>query len=471
MNFRPTFWPGFLLGALTAFAVLFRKPVPAPLTSPDPLLDFISEAVVACDASGQVVKANAVARALFGADLAGCQRLCYPTGQPVPPGQLPLSRRDFSPTPTLYLLTGTNGQTRTLEVTIRPLPGGGTATVFRDVTVHRNAVARDTRVQSDADALHTLSRRLGQAKTAEDAAEAAVEAALVLGADMARCFTYDVDAKQLTQAAARLDTKLKRPRTQTAARPETALFDAANPLHWAMYVSKEPFQSADTLAVPLIAGGRVLGHLEVSGGPGLSREMLTLAASLTAATLAVRQQADRADSGAAREAALSEIAALLAQAAPLDTLCDAAAAHLRRLLFAEVCTVAVNGRLRGQDYQDSLLRPERHKPDDPALRHEAAEVATALGVTVQRTNLRSPEFADAVWRAFAGASGQHRVLAVPLTGKHAGVLTAWAAGGGAFTRAQVQFAETVAALLSVRPATAKAGRRVPQTSPGPAGAD
>ncbi len=469
MNFRLAFWPGFLLGALTAFAALFRKPAPA--TPPDPLLDFGAGAVVACDASGQVVKANAAARALFGADLARYAQLCYPTGQPVPPGQMPLTRRDFSPT--RFLLTDADGQTRMLEATTRPLPAGGAAAIFRDVTALTDAEAKDTRAQADTDALYALCRRLGTARTAEDAAEAAVEAALTLSADTARCFTFDAERKYLTLAAARPDTQPKRPRTQTAARPETTAFDAADPLHWAVYVAKEPLEDGGTLTLPLIVGGTVLGHLEVSAGPGLSREALTLAASLTAATLAARQEANRADAGAAREAALSELAALTAQAAPselaaltaqaapFDVLCDAAAAHLRRLLPAEVCTVTVSGRLRGQDYHDAVLRPERHKPGDPALRHEAADAAMASGTSVQRSALKSPAFADAVWRAFAGASGQHRVMAVPLAGKHAGALTVWAEGDGAFTEAQVQLAETVAALLSVRPATTKAGRTAP----------
>ncbi len=469
MNFRPAFWPGFVVGALTAFATLFRRPAPAPVPPPDPLLDCVSEAVIACDAaSGQITEANAAARALFGSDLAGYQKLCYPTGQPVPPGQLPLAHCSFLSA--RFLLTDAHGQTRTLEATTRPLPNGGAAVVFRDVTAHTATEAKDTRAQANADALHNLSRRLGTARTAEEAAEAVVDAALVLGALATRCFTYDAGAKQLTLAAARPDTRPKRPRTQTAALPETRVFDAADPLHWAMYVSKESYQNADTLALPLTAGGAALGHLEVLAGPELSREALTLAASLTGATLAARQEAERAEAGMAREAALLEIAALLAQAASLDTLCDAAVARLRRLLAADVCTVAVSGRLRGQGYHDALLRPERYKSDDPALRHEAADAAMASGATVQRTSLRSPEFADAVWRAFAGASGLHRVLAVPLTG-NGGTLTVWAAGGGAFTAAQVQCAETVAALLSVLPATTKAGRRVPQTSPGPVGAD
>jgi len=467
MSFRPAFWPGFLLGALTAFAALFRKTRSA---APDRLLDFVSEAALSGDALDRPAQANAAARALFGTDLAGYQHLCYPTGQPVPPGQLPLTRRDFSSV--RVLLTDTEGQTRTLEVTTRPLPTGGAVAVFRDMTAQVSVEAKEARARTDTDTLSVLCRRLGTAKTAEDAAEAAVEAALALGADTARCFTYDAERKLLTLAAARPDTRPKRPRTQTAARPETTAFDAADPLHWAMYVSKELLKNAVTLAVPLIAGGgAALGHLEVSAGPEVNREALTLAAALTAATQAARLEADRADAGTAREAALSEMAALTAQAAPLDTLCDAAAAHLRRLLPAEVCTVTAGGRLRGQDYLDGLLRPERHKPGDAALRHEAADAAMASGAAVQRTSLRSPEFADAVWRAFAGASGQHRVLAVPLTGKHAGVLTVWAAGEGAFTEVQVQLAETVAALLSVRPATAKAGRTAPRTSAGQAGAD
>ncbi len=469
MNFRPAFWPGFLLGALAAFAALFRKPLPNPSVAADGLLDFVSEAVLTSDASGQMTAANAAARALFGPDLASYHRLCYPTGQPVPPGQWPLTRRDFSPA--LFLLTDADGSSRTLEATAHPLLNGGVAAVFRDVTERADAQATETRARADTDALHALCRRLGTARTAEDAAEASVEAALALGVLTARCFTYDADARQLTLAAAHPDMRPKRPRTQTAARPETAIFEAADPLHWAMYVSKEPYQSTETLALPLVAGGAALGHLEVSGGSRVSRQALTLAASLTAATLAARHQSERADAGAAREAAVRQIAALLAQAAPFDTLCDAAASHLRCLLPADVCTVTVSGRLRGADYLDGLLRPERHKPDDPALRHEAADVATASGAAVQRTNLRSPEFADAVWRAFAGASGLHRVLAVPLMGKSAGALTVWAAGDGAFTEAQAQLAETMAALLSVRAATARASRTKPQTSPGPAGAD
>ena len=467
MNFRPAFWPGFLLGALAAFAALLRKPSPATL--PDPLLDFVSEAVIACDASGQITETNAAARALFGASLADYTQLCYPSGQPVPPGQLPLTRRASSLA--CFLLTDASGQTRTLEAATRPLPRGGAAAVFRDVTAHTEAKAKDTQAQADSDALHTLSRRLGRAETAEDAAEAAVEAALMLGADTARCFAYDADAKQLTQAAARPDTRPKRPRTQTAARHETVLFDAANPLHWAVYVAREAFEDGNILALPLTVRGTALGHLEASAVPESGRAALTLAASLTAATLAARREADRAETGASREAALLEIAALLAQAAPFDTLCDAAAVYLRRLLTAEVCTVTVGGRLRGQDYLEALLRPERHTPKDAALRHEAADAATASGETVQRTNLSSPGFASGVWRAFAGASGRHRVLAVPLIGKQqAGMLTVWAAGDGPFSAEQVRFAETLAALLSARPAITTANRTKPQTLPEPADA-
>ena len=459
MNFRPAFWPGFLLGALAAFAAFFRKTVPVPPVAPNPLLDFVSEAVVSCDTSGHIIQANAAAHFLFGASLSDYTQLRYATGQPVPPGQRPLTRRDFSPA--RFLLTDAGGHTRTLEATTRPLPNGGTAAVFRDVSADADAQARDTRTQAGSDVLHVLGRRLGRAETAEDIAEAVVEAALALGAKDARCFTFDSERRQLTQAAARPDTRPKRPRTQNAARPETVAFDATDPRHWTVYVSREPYQSAETLALPLMAGGAVLGHLEVSAGDKLSREVLTLAASLTAATLAARQEADRAEAGAAREAALLELAALLAQAASFDTVCNAAAAHLRRLLSAQVCTITVNGRLRGQDYLDGLLRPERHKPDDPALRHEAAAAAMAAGVVVQRTNLRSPELADAVWRVFAGTSGHHRVLAVPLTGKQGGALTVWAAGAGAFTEAQAQCAATVAALLSACPATMKAGRTAP----------
>ncbi len=444
MNFRSAFWPGFLLGALTAFAALFRKPPPAPPATADRLLDFVSESVLTCDASGQITEANAAARTLFGADLVGYQSLCYPTGQPVPSGQLPLTRPTL--TPARFLLTDTGGQTRTLEATTRLLPGGAAA-VFQDVTAHTNAELEDARAQADMDTLLALSRRLGLAQTAEDAAGAAAEAALALGAETARCFLYDRERRQLIQAAARPDTRPKRPQTQHAARPVTAAFDATDPRHWAVYVAKEAFDDANTLALPLTTGGSMLGHL------------------------AGRQQADRAEAGAAREAALSEIAALLAQAAPLDTLCDAVASHLRHLLAAEVCTVMVSGRLRGQNYRDGLLRPERHTPKDTALNHEAADAARESGEMVQRTNLSSPDFASGVWRAFAGASGKHRVLAVPLASKDKrGALTVWASGDGAFSAAQVRFAETLAALLSARLAITTANRTTPQTLPGPADA-
>ena len=87
--------------------------------------------------------------------------------------------------------------------------------------------------------------------------------------------------------------------------------------------------------------------------------------------------------------------------------------------------------------------------------------AVRTGKTVSRVGLPNPHFDDGVWRAFAGQSGKHSILAVPL-GRGQGALTVWVPGETPFPAAQVTFLETVTALLtaalpSANPTEGRAG--------------
>ena len=121
---------GLWIGGLFAPAPPRRLPAPVflpPVLRPDPRLDSVSDAVITCDTSGTITYANAAAQAVFGPDGDGLSRLCYPSGQPVPQGQSPLTlaRRTVQTVEAAgYLLTTLGQAPRVLDVTARPWRGG-----------------------------------------------------------------------------------------------------------------------------------------------------------------------------------------------------------------------------------------------------------------------------------------------------------------------------------------------------------
>lgn len=475
---RPSFWLGLLLGASPAF-VLCRRWLPAPgKRSPDPLLDLVGDAVVVCDASSTVTYANTAARSLFGPNGRDSFELCYPSGQRVPPGQVPITRA-------LRSRKSVEGAgyvcaARVLNVSARPIAGGGAAAVFRDVTAIREAQAREGETEKQERVLSELCHRLGGASDAADLGQAVVESALALLdglPDMrARLYLYDAERGQLTRQASVPEEMPKRPRSHRQAQPPTFPFDAKTPLLWQVYIARQPFVSADVasddrflivplseekvgsaIALPLLAEGAALGHLSltcpvIGAFAGRWLAALELLTALAASALAGQRQAAQSASLSEQMTALCEIAQAVANFQEANALADLVAGQVQRIIEAEVCTLTVKVgdslRLVGEVYKDALLFPEKHNANDPALLRPKTRMGNP-----------NPAFEDGPWRAFAGQSGTHSVLSVPLAAGQ-GALTVYAAGDAPFFDAQIKFLDTVAGLLSAafRPAMMPAER-------------
>lgn len=483
MFLRLSFWIGLLLGASSAFG-LRRRWLPAPAErNPNPLLDLVSDAVVVCDASGAVTYANAVAHALFGPDGRGSFELAYLSRQRVPPGQVPLTRAlrtEQVVEGAGYRCAAPDGATHVLDVSARPLTGGGAAAVFRDVTALHEALAREGEAERQAQILNQFGRRLSAATDAGALCLSVVESALALLEGLpearARLYWHDAERRQLTRVAAAPEEAPKRPRSHRQALPPTFPFEATVPLLWQVYVARQAFVSADlalddrflvqplgeeragsACALPLLAGSAALGHLSLTCrmiGAFTERRLvgLEVLASTAALGLAGQRHAAEAAHFADQMTALRGITQAVSDGQAANRLADLVAGEVQRVLGVALCTLATwdgeGVRLRGEAYKDALLFPERHTPDDPALTH----AETRLGIP-------NPAFETGPWRAFAGQSGTHSVLSAPLAAGQ-GALTVYAAGDAPFTGAQVRFLETLASLLSAAfpPATPPAER-------------
>ena len=492
---RPSFRLGLLVGGLASFGtrrlwlpLLHRK-------QPDPLLDLVGEAVIVCDESGGVTYANAAARALFGKEASGFSRLGYPSGQPVPPGQLPLTRA-LRTGKTVegagYRYAAPDGMARVLDISVKPLPDGGATATARDVTALGAGQARETRAERREQIVRDLCRRLSAAPDAAELARALVESALALAEGLpearARLYLFDDEGKRLTRLASAPDDRPKRPKSLRQAELPTFAFDAALPLLWAVYVERRSVVSGDVAGddrfsgfleeeaagsaclLPLLAGGIALGHLSVTSraadafaDEGL-REALALVASVAALALAGPRQAAQADQLGAQVEALRDVVQAVGKRLEIGPLADLVSRHVCRVVGG-VCLLAVpeGGRLSlaGEAYKDALLFPERPVPDAAALLDASARKALRAGKTVQRIGLKNPDFEAGIWRMFAGQSGKHSVLAVPLAAGQ-GALIVYTAGEAAFSETQVRFVETLAALIpaslpSATPTAAPAG--------------
>ena len=468
---------GLWIGGLVSPAVHPRR-LPAPVSPialyPDPRLDSVADAVVTCDASGAITYANAAAQELFGPDGSGLSRLCYPSGQPMPPGQSPLMRAHSTGRTVEAagcLLPTPGAVTRTLDVAARPRKGGATA-VFRDVTAFCEHQARETAASSKSETLRVLGAELGAATEAEHVARAAVEAARGLLDDrpdvQARLYAYNAEARRLTRLASDPEDHPKRPRSQRQARPETAALDANDPMLWQVYVAKRPYAEAGQgFALPLLAAGTAVGHLSLTFGHGAAvpnpeeTQALTLLASSAALALAGLHEKARASALAAQTAAHGEVARAVAVGMELGALADLVTGYVCRLTEAEVCTLAVRVgeqmRLVGEAYQDALTFPGRHSPDDAALRTDAFQDALSSGKATLRLGQTNPALEDGPWRAFAGQSGRHSILTVPLPDRRGGWTVYWA-GDAPLPADQVKFLETLALLTAARTSAGHVGR-------------
>ena len=461
---RSSFWLGLLLGIGTMFGVCRRR-------QPDPLLDLVGDAVLVCNGSGTITSTNAVAQRLFGPGGKGSFQLYYPSGQPVAPGQFPLIRAlksRQSITQMGYVLILPDGQRRVLDAVAYPRSRGAVA-VFQDITARQELALRLSATERQMQVLRALGHRLGAAAGMEELARNVADSALTLldgrPDAQAKVYAYDSERKILTLLASVPEERPKRPKSLRQAQPTTAAFDATDPLLWQVYVARQPYVRDGSCALPLLANGVALGHLSVNCSVAEAFRdtglmvALTQAAALAALMLAGQREAAQAAAFGKYARALGVIARSVANSQDRDTLADLIAKQLKQAFGCEVCTLAAREgegfRLAGATYQEALLFPAKHGPDDPALLHSAAHSAFQTGKTVVRVGLPNPELNAGPWRAFAGQSGRHCVLAVPLAGGQ-GVLTIYAAGEAPFDTAQINFLETLAVLIA--PAMTPASR-------------
>ena len=453
---RLFFWLGLLLGIGTVFSVRRRR-------RHDPLLDLVSDAVVICDASGAIASTNAAARRLFGAEGQGSFGLYYPSGQPVPPGQIPLVRAlktRQNLTGTDYVVLSPEGLRRILNISARPYFRGAVA-VFQDVTARQEAQARQSQTETRQQILRSHGLRLGAAMDTAEIARCLADSALTLLEGrpdaQARLFSYDSERKRLTLLASAPEDRPRRPKSLRQAQPPTVPFDAKDPLLWQIYIALQPYVSSGVCTIPLLAGGVALGHLSMTTSAADAfadtelRDALSQAAAPAALALAAQREAAQAATLGRQAEALGVVARSVAAGQDRDMLADLAAKQLKQALGCEVCTLAAREeagfRLVGAAYQEALLFPARQGPDDPALLHSAALEAFQTGKTALRVGLPNPDLNAGPWRAFAGQGGRHSVAAVPLPGGR-GVLTIYTAGEAAFDKAQVNFLETLVVLIA-----------------------
>ncbi len=457
---RPLLLLGLLLGALTAFCLRRLKPHPSSSALTD-FRDFLTDALLVCDSTGTVVEANAPALALFGAN--HLPSLCYLTGQDVPPGQHPLTRAATSGDISgLYSCTAADGTRRVLDITARPLPDGKVAAVFREVTAQHESEERKRVAQARQAVVQKLCCRLGLAQTAEAVAQAAAEETLALLRGLpdvqVRLYVLDPASDTLTCLASAPDDRPKHPKSAAGARPRTVRFDVQVPELWQMYVARKPSGTG----LPLIAGGAAVGHLSVTSSdvnllddPAL-REALELVVSLAALALAGPAASAQASAYAAQAAALREIVATTSSGRTPSEGADKVVECVKRVTHAEVCTlsVPVGGKLCviGEAYKDDLLDP-RTAPDAPRLHGKTVRKAWQTQKTVMHLGLPSGREAGP-WHAFTGSAGIHSVTALPLASN--GVLSVYTAGVAPLPDVQREFLETIAALLTLNPATATA---------------
>ena len=480
---RLLIWLGLLLGGLAAFWRLHKAPqkpadIPAGL-----LLDLTGAAVVACGSDGAVTYFNAIASALFGPQAIRSPPLYYPNGQRVPPGQLPLSRARSAGhfAGARYHCTSADGAACVLDVSAYPLPDGGTAAVFQDVTILHESQASLSQSQAQQAAVRTLGRRLGaaeaQEKTSRAVAEETYSVLQSLPNVQVRLYGYSAAAQTLTRLASEPE-RPKRLKSSAQSQPSAFAFDADVPALWRLYVDRQPAtaglsalgeaEAASSYALPLLAGGLAIGHLSISSSaddafddPAV-QEILEAIASVAALALTAPQSAQLAAHAVQQRDAVCEIAQAAAGGIMFDGLADLTMGHIKRLIGAEVCTLSIASdkglRIAGTAFKDDLLFPERAKPDSQVLQGKAVQRAWRTQKIVTYLGLTNPSRETAVWRAFA-ERGCHSVTALPLASR-LGVLAVYVSGALPLPDAQVKFVETVAALLSstLKSATAEASR-------------
>ena len=480
-------------------------------------LGSLTDGVVLCDGAGRLLSVNYAAQVILGSEDADIGAsieewaarigLCYPSGQRVPPGAVPLTQtlRTGLRTDREEFLLAAGSEPTTIELSVAPIlstddPGGteavGAVAVLRDITDLHRSRRQETVANARVKSLVQISRRLNTTLVESEIHAIVIEGTLALLpasiALSACCLLYGREENRLFLLATVPETRPKRPRTRQQSEPVSYHFDAKSPLLWEVYIQRLsvvcddittdarfaaegdrlllqrtpsiPLDVRSVLVLPLVAGNVVTGHLTLTSpdvaafsDTRLQDALLTLASLATIAFANARlyahtrQRAEELD-------ALWTVGQAASTQLHLGDVTDILTECVRTTFGADLCTLSLwetapnNGRClrwQGHLYEEELL-PEH--ASQPALEcggcDDASRRAAEQGELVTQLGVRNPSFGGCRWRAFSGQSGTHSVLSAPLRlGEETlGSLTVFRNGDAPFSPEQVKLLRTLAAL-------------------------
>ncbi len=495
----------------------------------DATLRSLADGVVTCDGAGRLASVNRAGQAILSSGLtapgerveawAARIGLCYPSGQPVPPLAVPLTRALRTAQalePEEYAIHTEGGARRLIELTATPVlapappaleiaPDGvmvsGAVAVFRDVTELRRSQSQEAAANRRVETLVGISRRLNDTLDLDlDKIHAIITEgarALLPHVPDLRALLYDLDSetKSLRLLAMQPEARpARRAATAQESRPFSAAFDAASPLLWRVYVSRETLTTGDAphdpcfaspvdalllrggvaalppprsaLVLPLLAHDTVSGHLALTSSapdafsdPRLTDALTNLAALAVIARTNARlygtmsQRVDELD-------ALWTVGQATASKLELTEVVDTLTSQVRQVMGGEACALALFEaepgdvralRRQGAAWKEWALAANAGGDTGDCLCDSCDQVTQEAALTGEAVSLigrRNPEFPLCRWRAFSGLSGEHSVLAAPLRygSETLGALTVWARGGRAFAPDQIKLLGTLASL-------------------------
>ena len=489
----------------------------------DATLRSLGDGVVLSDEAGRLVSINRAGQGILSSGVsvpgerveawAARIGLCYPSGQPVPPGAVPLARALRTAQaldPEEYAIHTASGERRLIELTATPVlsaaPTGpdfpedavvvaGAVAVFRDVTDLRHSQQQERAANRRVETLVDISRRLNATLELDEIHAIVAEGARTLLPSVpglrALLYDFDGETKLLRLLTTQPDARpARRPSSLRDSQPFALPFDAASPLLWQAYVSRRmlvipdrtqaPHDSdaagalvlnggaaglpapASALILPLLARDTVSGHLALtSSAPGafddarLTDALTNLAALAVIARTNARlygQMRQRADELNALWTVGEATASKLELTEVVDTLTD----QVRLVMGGESCTLALyerTGDLSRLRRQGTAWREWALAEGNPDGRccgscDLVTQEAARMGEPVHLIGRPNPDFPQCQWRAFAGQSGEHSVLAVPLKygDETLGALTVFVRGSRPFAPDQIKLLGTLASL-------------------------
>jgi serine phosphatase RsbU (regulator of sigma subunit)/PAS domain-containing protein len=492
----------------------------------DATLRSLGDGVVTCDAEGRLASVNRAGQAILNSGLSAPGErvdtwaarigLCYPSGQPVPSGAVPLTRALRTAQaldPEEYAIHTETGERRLIELTATPVLApaspalevapdsvtvSGAVAVFRDVTELRQSQSQEAAANRRVETLVSISRRLNDTLDLDlDKIHAIITEgarALLPGVPELRALLYDLEAETKTLRLLAMQPEVRparRPATLQESQPFSVPFDAASPLLWRVYVSRETLTTGDVshdpsfvspqdslhlcggisslpapksaLILPLRAHDTVSGHLALTSSapdafadPRLTDALTNLAAlAVIARTNAqlygkMSQRVDELD-------ALWTVGQATASKLELTEVVDTLTDQVRQVMGGEACTLALfedgTGGIRRLRRQGAAWQAWALNDNAPGeclcdACDQVTQEAALKGEAVTLIGRRNPEFPLCRWRAFSGLSGEHSVLAAPLRfgSETLGSLTVWVRGGRPFAPDQIKLLGTLASL-------------------------